>query len=331
MKVETSIIIPAYNEQKYLNRTIDNFLSAAKGKVEVIVILNGYDQKVDKRAKVLRYRDNLGERVAMNTAAYIATGDYLLRIDAHGDADEGWDVKMLEIFKDRPKAVAVAVLTAVDKEWNRIKGHWYGFCNLLPTMEEKWNHDRNKAKDHEIIEPNMAITGHGFMLAKDFYWEIGGADESLPPMGAIGPEFAVKAHLFGDGVFTRTDVILGHIFDASKGYDTAGVVEAREMLVKKYGDRYEEIKCKFGEFDMKKGTIDQTKRTITVRRTDEEVTKDENGKIVQKVVKHYVYVYMDNGKGPTEKEIEKKYAPLAKFVGQDTYYPDQNGKLVKVA
>ncbi len=328
--MKVSVIIPAFNEQQYLNRTIDNFLATAKGDVEVVVILNGYDQEVDKRAKVLRYRDNLGERVAMNTAVHIATGTHILRIDAHGDADEGWDIKMLEVFKDKPKAVVVAVLTAVDKEWNRIKGHWYGFCDLLPTMEEKWNHAKNNAKEHEVIEPNMAITGHGFMIAKDFYWEIGGADESFPLMGAIGPEFAIKAHLFGDGVFTRTDVIIGHIFDATKGYDTSGVIKAREMLVEKYGNRYEEIKCKFGEIVMKKS--DAIKRTVTVRRTDETITTDDKtGKVIQKVVKHFVYIHTDNGKGMTENEIEKKYAPLAKFVGEDTYYPDQNGKLVKVA
>lgn len=328
--MKVSIIIPAHNEQKYLNQTIDNMISSAKGDVEVVVILNGYDQQVDKRAKVLRYKNNLGERVAMNTAAHIATGTHLLRIDAHGDADEGWDVKMLELFKDKPKAIAVAVLTAVDKDWNRIKGHWYGFCNLLPNMEAKWNHDRNNAKEHEIFEPNMAVTGHGFMIAKDLYFEIGGADESLPEMGAIGEEFAVKAHLFGDGIYTRTDVVLGHIFDTG-GYDTSGVLKAREMLVEKYGDRYEEILACFGDVKMGTQTAEKTQRTVTVNRTDEEVTRDENGKVLEKIVRHYVYVHKDNGKGMTPEEIEKKYAPVAQLVATDKYYPDPNGKLVKVA
>lgn len=330
MKHKISLLIPAYNEQEYLNKTIDNMLSSAEGEVEPVVILNGYDQEVDKRAKVLRYRDNLGERVAMNTAAHIATGDYLMRIDAHGDADKGWDVKMLEVFEKYPKAVAVAVLTAVDKEWNRIKGHWYGFCDLLDSFEEKWNHDKNNAKSHEPIEPNMAITGHGFMLSKDFYWEIGGADESFPKMGAIGPEFAVKAHLFGDGVYTRTDVILGHIFDTG-GYDTSGVIQARKMLKEKYGHRYEEILAMFGEVTMgtKTASIDNVTRTVTVDRKDEELTKDENGKILKKVVKHYKYVYVGNDL--TEKQVREKYASKAKLVGEETFYPDHNGKLVKVA
>ena len=151
-------------------------------------------------------------------------------------------------------------------------------------------------------------------------------------MGAIGPEFAIKTHLFGDGVFTRTDVIIGHIFDANPGYDTSGVVKAREMLVEKYGGRYKEITKKFGEVEMKKGaTVDHIKnKVITVKRQEVDIEKDGKGKVIQKIVRHYVYVYKDEGLGLTEQQVRKIYSPLAKYVGKDIYYPDQNGKLVKV-
>jgi hypothetical protein len=81
-----------------------------------------------------------------------------------------------------------------------------------------------------------------------FYWEIGGADESLAPMGAIGEEFSVKTWCNGGKVQTRTDVMIGHIFDTG-GYDTSGVHEAREALVKQFGHRYQEIRDKFPDLD----------------------------------------------------------------------------------
>lgn len=330
-----SVIIPAYNEKAYLNRTIDNFYKTARGDIEIVVVLNGYDQEVDKRAIVLRYRDNLGERVAMNTAAHIAQGDYLFRIDAHCDISEDWDLKMLEVFRNRPKAVAVAPLTALNKQWNKIPGHWYGFCNLLPTMEEKWNHDKNNAKEHELIEMNMAFTGCGFMLRKDFYWEAGGADESLPAMGAIGPEFALKGWLFGDGCYTRTDVLLGHIFDTG-GYDTSGVVVARKKLQEKYGSRYAEIKQAIGDFEimgtqLPAVTTDKTHRTVTINRKDEHIEKDSDGNILKKTVEYFKYVYTDDGNGPSEDEIKDKYESQAVKIGEEIYYPDHEGNLVKVA
>jgi glycosyltransferase involved in cell wall biosynthesis len=319
-----SVIIPAHNEEQWLNRTIDNFLSTAKGKVEVVVVLNGYDQEVDPRAVVLRYPNNMGERAAMNAAAAVATGKYLLRIDAHCDIDDGWDVKMVSSMT--PKRVLVAVLTATDKQWKRIPGHWYGFCKLLPTMEEKWWHK----KEYEVTEPNMALTGCAMMIAKDFYWSFGGADETLPAMGAIGPEFALRGHLDGDGVYTRTDVICGHIFDTG-GYDTGGVLDARKALQERYGHRYKEISERFGDIGMEGTSIDHTHRTVTVLRDDESVTKDEDGKVLMKKVEHFKYIYTDKGDGPTEEEIRKEYAPKAKKVGETLYYPDQNGKLVQVA
>ena len=59
-------------------------------------------------------------------------------------------------------------------------------------------------------------------MRADFYREIGGADERLPMMGAIGPEFAAKAFVYGDGLFTRTDLLMGHVWSTG-GYDTSGV------------------------------------------------------------------------------------------------------------
>ena len=319
-----SVIIPAYNEQKYLNQTIDNFYRMAKGEIEIIVILNGYEQDVPDYVKVIRFDENKGERVAMNAAAKIATGKYLMRIDAHCDIHpKGWDLLMCEAMK--PRNIVVPVLTALDTNWKQLSG-WYGFCNLLPTMEEKWAN----RKKFGTIEKNMTFTGCGFMISKAFYMEFGGADESLPPMGAIGPEFSLRAWLEGDGVFTRTDVLVGHIFGIG-GYNMEEVTKARKMLQEKYSSRYQELLDKSG-ITVKEGTsVDNKKRTITIKREDEHIDKDEKGNIVQKRIEHFKYVYTDNGNGPSEAEIEKKFAPLAKKVGEDIYYPDQNGKLVKVA
>ena len=319
-----SIIIPAFNEQKYLNRTVDNFLKTAKGKVEVIVVLNGYEQEVDERAKIISRTNNDGERIAMNEAAKIADGNYLMRIDGHCTIEpEGWDLMMVEAMT--PKRIVTAPITAIDQNWRKLSG-WYAFCKLLPTMEEKWV----SKKKYDTIEKNMAFTGCGFMIAKDFYWSFGGADESLPKMGAIGPEFALRAWMEGDGVYTRTDVLIGHIFGIG-GYDNSGVTITRKRLQEKYGNRYQELADKFGEIEMgNEVSTENNKRTVTIKRAVEHIDKDKDGKIVQKRVEHFKYVYTDNGSGPSEKEIEEKFGPLAKKVGEDLYYPDQNGELVLV-
>ena len=66
--MSVSVIIPAHNEQEYLNRTIKNIFATAKGEIEVIVVLNGYDQEVkwknSPKVNVLGLEHNEGERVA---------------------------------------------------------------------------------------------------------------------------------------------------------------------------------------------------------------------------------------------------------------------------
>jgi glycosyltransferase involved in cell wall biosynthesis len=206
MKNKVSIIIPAHNEEKYLNKTIQNFYDMSEGEIEIIVVLNGYEQEVDRRAIVFKYKDNMGERIAMNTAASIATGEYLFRIDAHCSISNGWDTKLKKEMTE--KKILVSVITAIDKDYDLIPGHWYGFCKLLPSMEEKWIN----LKHYKTVEKNMAFTGCGFMISKKFYDSFGGADENLPQMGAIGPEFALRGWLEGDGCYTHTGVTIGHVF-----------------------------------------------------------------------------------------------------------------------
>ena len=321
-----SIIIPAHNEEKYLNRTIDNFYKKSTGEIEVIVVLNGYDQEVDKRAKVVRYAKNLGERVAMNTAASVATGEYLFRIDAHCDITKGWDEMMTSNMSE--KKILIAVITAINEKWEKIPGHWYGFCKLLPTMEEKWL----TKKKYDLIEKNMSFTGCGFMISKKFYDSFGGADESLPSMGAIGPEFALRGWLEGDGCYTHTGVKIGHIFGTG-AYSDIGVTKARKMLEEKYRDRYKELLKIFPEeetLECKMDSVDDKKRMVTIDKTVEHTTTSLEGAVLKKVVEHFKYIYEDDGTGPSEKEIEVKYGPMAHKVGVEVFYPDHNGILVKV-
>jgi len=348
-----SIILPAYyKEEPYLNRTIENAFKSAQGEIEVVVILNGFNMDVDPRARVIGLPNNEGERVAMNIAATAAQGEYLLRIDAHCSFETpGWDLKMTEVTDGR--TITVAVLTALyhsltadkdlkkraDKEgwqdWTPIPGHWYGPCKLMPNMEAKWL-TPNRDRKYPTVIPNMAFTGCGFLLARDFYWALGRADENLPKMGAIGEEFAIKAWLAGGKVQTRTDVVIGHIFGTG-GYDTKGVQDALSGLEKKYGSRYQEIKDKFPELGLDIIPLRPSKkvverRTVIVDRTDTTDTKGAEGQVIMRKVENFRYVWTDDGTESqlTEDEIREKYAPLGMKIGEELWLANTKGELVRI-
>ena len=323
-----SILIPAHNEQMYLNKTIENFLSTAEGNVEVVVLLNGYDQEVDSRAIVVKNAENLGMRKAVNRAAKIANGEYLMFIDAHCNITQGWDTKMLESFKQYPNGIVVAPMTSINKDFTGGRG-WYGFCEMRPNMQPIWK----GKKTYAITEPNMALTGCGLMLSKKFYQSFGGLDETLPKMGAIGSEFSIHGWLDGDGIYTRTDVLIGHIFDTG-GYNTSKANKAQEILHQRYGHRYHEILNHFPEYKERLSSMETKKehRTVVVERKDEHITTDnETKKPIKKVVELFKYVFEDDGTGPSETEIAKLYGPKAHKVGEETYYPTEDGQWTKVA
>lgn len=367
-----SIIIPAQNEELYLNRTIQNIYDTCTIPPEVIVIDNGGNGKIDKRAVVLPMENNVGERAAMNKAVEAAHCDYILRIDAHCDfTPKGWDMMMSEVTGE--KDITVAVLGALripwgeapekEKEawlaqgrkreqwkgWERLKGHWYGLCRIIISehdpgikgLECKWQKPNRDHTKYKPVEPNMGLTGCGFMLRKSFYKEIGGADESLPKMGAIGEEFALKAWANGGKVQTRTDVMIGHIFGTG-GYDTSGVKIAQQKLWMKYQDIYPDICKKFSSFEGvtliradqpgRVGKPGKEERTVTAERTDTHDTKD-GDKLIRRKIEKFRYVWLESEhpdeKDLTQKQIEEKYAPLGVKIDEKILYADEKGELIK--
>lgn len=339
-----SIIVPAHNEEKYLNRTIRNIYDTTSlGGPEVIVVDQGGNGEIDPRAMILTPGENVGERRAMNMAAEAARGEFLLRIDAHCDfSPHGWDAMMTEVTGE--KDLTIAVLGALAEDWSQLPGHWYGLCRIIVNeddegrkgLECKWQKPNRDHSVYQAVEPNMGATGCGMMIRKAFYDEIGGADESLPKMGAIGEEFAIKVWAHGGKCQTRTDVMIGHHWGTG-GYDTSGVRVAQQALWDQYGHCYEAVAARFPTFEgLKLVRTDQRGkdiRTVIVTRTEVNDTNDpETGLLLRRKTGKFRYIWLENEhldeKDLTDKEIELKYAKQAVKVGEEIVYANDAGELV---
>ena len=101
--VDLSVIILARNEE-FLGRTIQDVVEHAKGNIEILVVLDGYlpdpPLKQDPRITIIYNPVAVGQRAASNQAAKIAKGKYVMKVDAHCAFDDGFDVKMLDAFKE---------------------------------------------------------------------------------------------------------------------------------------------------------------------------------------------------------------------------------------
>ncbi len=93
----TTVIIPSKNE-KFLNQTILDVLSKARGDIEIIVCLDSYYdvQRIPGIKYIeLEFNPNVNKkRHGINEAVRQATKGHIMVLDAHCMVDEGFDTKL---------------------------------------------------------------------------------------------------------------------------------------------------------------------------------------------------------------------------------------------
>jgi len=102
-----SVLIPARNEYYYdidlLHETVSNVLANTSERVEIVVCLDGYwplhPLPVNSRLRVIHHNKSIGQRAATNEAARVASGEYVMKLDAHCSLDERFDEKLLATFE----------------------------------------------------------------------------------------------------------------------------------------------------------------------------------------------------------------------------------------
>lgn len=94
---KVSVIIPARGEQ-FLTKTIDDIFAKARGEIEVIAVLDGWwpdPPPADRPGLTLiHWGSARGMRAAINGAAAIAKGEWLMKTDAHCMFAEGFDLAL---------------------------------------------------------------------------------------------------------------------------------------------------------------------------------------------------------------------------------------------
>jgi len=100
---DLSVIIPARNEE-FLKLTIEDLLKNKRADTEIIAGLDGEwaDPRIEQHpdVNVIYFPESIGQRAISNRCVELAQGKYIMKVDAHCAFDEGFDVKMIEAFKE---------------------------------------------------------------------------------------------------------------------------------------------------------------------------------------------------------------------------------------
>jgi glycosyltransferase involved in cell wall biosynthesis len=98
--IKVSIVTPAYNNEKYIEETINSILNQTHQNFEIIVVDDYSSDKTielvekfnDERIIILKNKENMGAAFSRNKALAKATGEYV----AFLDADDIWLPSKLE-------------------------------------------------------------------------------------------------------------------------------------------------------------------------------------------------------------------------------------------
>lgn len=143
--MKLSIIVPAYREP-YLNRTIDSLLENSVGEIEVIPVIDGYVPeepiRVDAKVKPIILENNLGMRGAINAGLTNATGDFVMKIDAHCAVAKGFDEVLI----------------------NDCKENWLMVPRRYALNEATWTKNSPAVDYHYLIFPESADSSYGYSV-----------------------------------------------------------------------------------------------------------------------------------------------------------------------
>lgn len=103
-----SLVIPAYNEERYLSSCLDAVAAQTVMPDEVIVVDNNSTDKTAEIAQKYSFvklvKESRQGLVFARTAGFdVATGDLLVRIDSDARLESTWIEKFIKIANDRPE------------------------------------------------------------------------------------------------------------------------------------------------------------------------------------------------------------------------------------
>ena len=181
-----SVIIPARNEQ-FLSPTVDDVVAKAAGDVEVIVHLDGYwpdpPLKEYPNVHIIHRSKSVGMRPGINAAAAVATGDYLMKLDAHCMLDEGFD-EVLQAECDGDWIVVPRRYSLDPENWERRPKTPIDYHYLSYPLNDKedgalhgrvWR-ERARERIDIPIDDEMTSQGSCWFMSREHWERLGGLE-----------------------------------------------------------------------------------------------------------------------------------------------------------
>lgn len=146
-----SIIITAYNSNKYLSRAIESIFVQKENNIEIIVVDNGSIPTVEdflkdkySKLRIIRNGSNRGTSCARNQGIKEARGDYIMFMDSDVELENDFFFKLKKRLEKLPQDIAAFSPKIIDKKTKKIFS-----CGLLiSSIYRSYDFGKGKLADN---------------------------------------------------------------------------------------------------------------------------------------------------------------------------------------
>jgi glycosyltransferase involved in cell wall biosynthesis len=226
-----SVIMPARKEL-FMQKTIDAFLGSSElgYGVEILAVLDGpwMDEPTgDRRVKVIRLPEPLGMRGAINAGLAEASGDFVMKLDAHCAFDRGFDRKMVEVCAEN-WLVIPRRFSLDDISWTMSKRKPARDYHYLAFPMEKYGYSMTPQvwpkKFGPEIDDTMSFQGSCWLANREYFMShVGLLDDRKKTYGSFAAEqleVGLKYWLGGGEVKVNKRTWYAHLWKMPRHYAT---------------------------------------------------------------------------------------------------------------
>jgi len=231
-----SVVIPTYNREQLIDRSIESVLSQTYQDFEIIVVddastdntkavINSFD---DDRIRYVRHSENKGEAAARNTGIKIARGEYI----APQDSDDEWFpqklAKQIELLKNTSPKVGVAYT-----------GFWKIENNEKTYIPFSWVNRKEGDIHKELLKGNF-IGSPATLIKKECFKKAGMFDERL--FHLVDWEMWLRVSKYYHFKFIDEPLLVAHYGSDNVSTNQSEFIKAQELILKKHFEDFSKDK-----------------------------------------------------------------------------------------
>ncbi len=205
-----SIVIPTYNESKYLKKTIDSIEKMTTYPYYEIIVVddgstdNSIEKIEDKHVRVIK-TNRLGAPRARNVGAKQAKGEIIIFSDSHVfPKHKNWMDEMVYFHKkNRHASIAAPAISVFGNE--KAKGYGLRFVNS--RLETEWN---QKLSRKPFQTPLFCACC--FSIKKDIFFKVGMFNPDFFYWWYDDYDLALRCWLAGHPIYVLPNIECSHLF-----------------------------------------------------------------------------------------------------------------------